>query len=92
MLSRLRKLFGKENRKPKESRERQKEGNLLPQCKRSRQKWSWGRHSDLWVRDGEIPEENGLELGLPRVGLRRGESEKYGTILLLWVPTEHIQC
>lgn len=70
MLSRLRRLLGKGNGKPKESRERQKEGGLLPECKRSRQKWSWGRHSEFWVRDGEVTGENGLGMGVQRVGLR----------------------
>lgn len=70
MLSILSRLLGKENGKPKESSERQKEDGLLPQCKRSRENWSWGRNSEFWVNDEEVTEENELELGLPRVGLR----------------------
>ena len=79
MLSRLRRLLGKGNGKPKDSRERQKKGGFLPQCKRSGEKW----HSEFWVRDGEVTGENGLEMGLPRVGLRcEGVSEMHGSIRL----------
>lgn len=72
MLSRLSKLLGKKHGMPKESRGRHKEGVLLPQFKRSRQKWSWGIHSEFWVRDCEVTGENGLQLDLPRVGIRSG--------------------
>ena len=68
MLSRLRRLLGKGNGKTKDSRERKKKGRFLPQCKSSGEKW----HSEFWVRDGEVTGENGLEMGLPRVGLKSG--------------------
>lgn len=64
MLSRLRRLFGREKEECGETVKGQKESGLLS-CYRTRNKWSWGRHSEYWAEDGEHRGEGKVELGLP---------------------------
>nr|XP_042136294.1 uncharacterized protein LOC121820876 isoform X3 [Peromyscus maniculatus bairdii] len=75
MLSRLNRILGRQDGEHRETKGRQKEDGLQSPCHTSRKRWFWGKHSESWERDGELPEGGRLQLILPGVRLSRLKSE-----------------
>ena len=63
MLARLSRLLGRQKGEHNETRGKQKDDALQPQCRTSRHKWFWGKHSESWVGSGEFLDGGRLQLG-----------------------------
>lgn len=63
MLARLSRLLGRQKGERNETRGRQKEAGLQPQCRSSRHKWFWGKRSESWGGSGEFLDGGGPQLG-----------------------------
>ena len=73
MLMRLNRLLGRQDGERRETRERPREDGLQSPSHTSRKKWFWGKRSESWAGDRELPEGGRLKLILSGVGLRRWE-------------------
>lgn len=63
MLARLSRLLGRQKGEHNETRGRQNEAGLQPQCRTSRHKWFWGKRSESWGGSGEFLDGGRLQLG-----------------------------